>query len=69
MRKRREFTNEFKLEAVKLYRDQKGASLLEAKQAVESLAARHGQVSQRNGCLGMVLAVIVAAVALGMTIC
>jgi ribosomal protein L7/L12 len=31
-----------KLEAVKLYRDRKGTSLLEAKQAVESLAARHG---------------------------
>ena len=58
-----------KLEAVKLYKDQKGVSLLEAKQAVESLAARHGLVTQRAGCLGVVLVVVLAAVALGMTIC
>ena len=54
-----------KLEAVKLYKDQKGTSLLEAKQAVESLAARHGLVPQQAGCLGVVLAVVVVAVALG----
>lgn len=54
-----------KLEAVKLYKDQKGSSLLEAKQAVESLAASHGLVPQRAGCLGVVLAVVLAAVALG----
>jgi ribosomal protein L7/L12 len=58
-----------KLEAVKLYRDQKGTSLLEAKQAVESLAARHGLETQRGGCLGVVLAVVLAAVTFGMAIC
>ena len=58
-----------KLEAVKLYKDQKGVSLLEAKQAVESLAARHGLETQRGGCLGVVLAVVLAAVTFGMTIC
>lgn len=58
-----------KLEAVKLYKDQKGASLLEAKQAVESLAARHGMGTQRAGCLGVALAVVVAAVVLGAAIC
>jgi len=58
-----------KLEAVKLYRDQKGVSLLEAKQAVESLAARHGLETQRGGCLGVVLAVVLAAVTFGMAIC
>jgi large subunit ribosomal protein L7/L12 len=58
-----------KLKAVKLYKDQKGTSLLEAKQAVESLAARHGLVTQRAGCLGMVVAVILAVIALGAAIC
>ena len=57
-----------KIQAVKLYKDQKGTSLLEAKQAVESLAARHGLMTQRAGCLGVLVAVV-AAVALGVTIC
>ena len=52
-----------KLEAVKLYKDQKGVSLLEAKQAVESLAARHGLETQRGGCL-VVVAVVMAAIIL-----
>ncbi len=58
-----------KLEAVKLYKDQTGVSVLEAKQAVESLAARDGLETQRGGCLGVVLAVVLAAVILGMGIC
>lgn len=58
-----------KIQAVKLYKDQTGVSLLEAKRAVESLAASHGLVTQRAGCLGVVAAVVLAAVALGMTIC
>ena len=57
-----------KLEAIKLYKEQTGVGLAEAKQAVESLAASHGLVPQRAGCLGVV-AVVMAAVALGMTIC
>jgi ribosomal protein L7/L12 len=58
-----------KIQAVKLYKDQMGVSLLEAKQAVESLAARHGLETQRGGCLGVVVVVVLAAVAFGMTIC
>ena len=57
-----------KIQAVKLYKDQKGVSLLEAKQAVESLAARHRLVTQRTGCLGMVVAMVMTAVAFGMMI-
>jgi hypothetical protein len=53
----------------KLYRDQKGVSLLEAKQAVESPAARHGLDTRRAGCLGVLAAVVMAAVVFGMTIC
>ena len=56
-----------KLEAVKLYKDRMGVPLIEAKQAVESLAANHGLVPQRVGCLGMVLTVGLVAVTLGMT--
>jgi ribosomal protein L7/L12 len=55
-----------KLEAVKLYKERMGVALIEAKQAVESLAARHGLVSQQAGCLGMVLAVVLVAVTLVM---
>ena len=58
-----------KLEAVKLYKDQKGVALIEAKQAVETLAARHGLETHRGGCLGVVAVVVLAAVAFGMTIC
>ena len=59
------------LEAVKLYKERRGVPLMEAKQAVESLTARHGLMRQRAGCMGMVLAVVLvavpAAVSLGMT--
>ena len=55
-----------KLEAVKLYKERMEVSLLEAKQAVESLAARHGLAPQRAGCLSMVLAIVLVAVTLGM---
>lgn len=58
-----------KLEAIKVYKDQKGVTLIAAKQAVELLAARHGLVTQRAGCLGVVLVVIMTAVAIGMAIC
>ena len=56
------------LAAVKLYKEQKGVALLEAKQAVESLAARHGLEMQRAGCLGALAVVVLAAGAIGMTI-
>lgn len=43
--------------------------MIEAKQAVESLAARHGLVTQRAGCLGVLVAVVFAAVTFGMMTC
>lgn len=57
-----------KLAAVKLYKEQKGVGLADARQAVESLATKHGLGMQRSGCLGVLAAVVLAAVALGMTI-
>jgi len=58
-----------KIAAVKLYKDQTGVGLAEAKQAVETLAARHGLETHRGGRLGVVAVVVLAAVAFGMTIC
>jgi hypothetical protein len=43
-----------KIEAVKLYRQQTGVGLKQAKDAVEALAAKHG-ISPAAGCAGMVL--------------
>jgi len=57
-----------KLEAIKLYKDRTGVALLEAKQAVESLAANHGLVTTRAGCLGLVMAVV-AAISLAAAFC
>jgi hypothetical protein len=42
--------------------------LLEAKQAVESLAAKYGLDTRRAGCLGVSAAVVLAAIVLGTTI-
>lgn len=43
-----------KIAAIKLYREQTGRGLKEAKDAVEALAAQHGIVSPaRSGCLGV----------------
>lgn len=50
-----------KIEAVKIYRELTGASLAEAKEAVESLAQSHkSAVVQRNGCLGAFLGMALA---------
>ena len=57
-----------KIAAVKLYKEQNGVGLADAKQAVESLATKHGLGMQRAGCLSVLAAVVLAAVALGMTI-
>ena len=57
-----------KLAAVKLYKEQKGVELADAKQAVESLATKHGLGMQRAGCLGALAVVVLAAGAIGMTI-
>jgi ribosomal protein L7/L12 len=55
-----------KIEACKLYRNRTGVQLIEAKQAVEALAARHGIASKAGGgCAGVLLAIVVAAVVVG----
>jgi large subunit ribosomal protein L7/L12 len=51
-----------KIEAIKLYRQQTGAGLKQAKDAVESLAASHGIKSVGPGCAGVVLIVMAALV-------
>jgi ribosomal protein L7/L12 len=43
-----------KIEAIKQYRQQTGVGLKDAKDAVESLAARHGIVPRSAGCAGMI---------------
>ena len=58
-----------KLEAVKMYKQQMGVQLIEAKQAVEALAARHGIASKvGGGCAGVLLAIVVAAVVVGIAV-
>ena len=52
-----------KIQAIKLYRDRTKAGLKEAKDAVESIAARHGLVSKGSGCAGMVLLFVLAIAA------
>ena len=49
------------LAAVKLYKEQKGVGLADAKQAVESLATKHGLGMQRAGCLGALVTLLAAA--------
>ena len=53
-----------KLEAIKLYREQTGSGLKEAKDAVERTAAERG-IATGGGCLGLVVFVVVAGYALG----
>lgn len=49
-----------KIEAVKLYREQTGCGLKEAKEAVEHIAREHGiEDSHGNGCLSVVVLAIV----------
>ncbi len=51
-----------KIEAVKLYRDQSGCGLKEAKEAVERIGEQNGfRSSSGTGCLGVVLLGIVVA--------
>jgi large subunit ribosomal protein L7/L12 len=44
-----------KIEAIKVYRERTGVGLKEAKDAVEALAARRGVVTQKSGCLGVIV--------------
>ena len=52
---------------MKMYKQQMGVALIEAKQAVEALAARHGIAAKGGGCAGLLL-VILAAVVVGMVV-
>jgi ribosomal protein L7/L12 len=47
-----------KIEAVKVYRQQTGDGLKEAKEAVEALAVKHGISPKGTGCAGIVLLMI-----------
>ncbi len=53
-----------KIRAIKLYREQTGVGLKQAKDAVEALAAKHG-ISQPAGCAGMVLFMVVVSTVIG----
>ncbi|WP_153556162.1 hypothetical protein [Roseimaritima sediminicola] len=58
-----------KLAAVKRYREATGASLSASKEAVERMAQRQGQpVASRIGCLGVVVAVVVALQAIAVSL-
>jgi ribosomal protein L7/L12 len=50
-----------KIEAIKLYRERTGAGLLDAKDAVEALAVKHG-INAKAGCAGAVLLMVSIAV-------
>ena len=50
-----------KIRAIKLYREQTGVGLKQAKDAVEALAAKYGISPKGAGCAGMVLVMIVVS--------
>jgi hypothetical protein len=52
-----------KIEAIKLYRQRTGGDLLEAKKAVEALAAKHGIAPSSGGCAGVVLLMLLTGAA------
>jgi ribosomal protein L7/L12 len=54
-----------KIAAIKLYRRQTGASLKDAKDFVEALAAKHGLSPKAAGCAGMVLLMIAVSTIIG----
>jgi hypothetical protein len=54
-----------KIAAIKLYRRQTGASLKDAKDFVEALAAKHDITPQAAGCAGMVLLMAVVLTIIG----
>jgi hypothetical protein len=49
-----------KIEAIKVYRTATNCGLKDAKDAVESLAAKHGIVARGAGCASMLLLLLVA---------
>ena len=50
-----------KIKAIRVYRQQTGVGLKEAKDAVEALAAKHGISPKGAGCAGMVLLMVVVS--------
>jgi ribosomal protein L7/L12 len=57
-----------KVDAIKVFREVTGSGLKESKDAIESLAARHGHSgSQRTGCLGLIV-LLLMIVACGLTL-
>jgi len=56
-----------KIQAIKLYREQTGAGLKQAKEAVEELARKHHLPTGASGCLGLIgLAFLVGLGAAGL---
>ena len=53
-----------KVDAIRLYRQQRQVGLKEAKDAVEALAAEHGVSPQGRGCTAMLLIFAIAAMLL-----
>jgi len=53
-----------KIWAIKVYREQTGVGLKQAKDAVEALAAKHG-ISEQTGCAGMVLLMVAVSTIIG----
>ena len=54
-----------KIEAIRLYREQTGAGLKQAKDAVEALAAKQGISPKGAGCAGMVLLIVMVLAIIG----
>jgi hypothetical protein len=49
-----------KIDAIKVFREVTGSGLKDAKDVIESIAAKHGlSGSQRSGCLGVIALVFV----------
>ncbi len=57
-----------KIQAVKCYREQTGASLMEAKNAVESLGQRHGIAGQSTGCTTFAIGLVVLLFAIAIVV-
>jgi ribosomal protein L7/L12 len=53
-----------KIEAIRVYREQTGVGLKEAKDAVEALAGKHGIAAKGAGCAGMLLIAMMLATAI-----
>jgi ribosomal protein L7/L12 len=58
-----------KIEAIKVYRQQRGGDLLAAKNAVEALAAKHDIAASSGGCAGMALLLVAATIGAAATVC